>query len=382
MDIIHNVPSYVKIEPYGHSQDVNVVAGASTVAVRAVAGDTLDFYFPKGYIDLKTLSMFFKYFCLPFSVAKSGVTQALPKDAECMIQTLEVFLGGKRVNYISNYNQIFHLLSTYGADAEYRTNRDTFQNVWNNGRTSTTTDLDNVQFCCEKWLGLLGLPVVLDTHTLGQLHIKITLAPAYITTSNSQLHSWGMADLFMRVKYYENYDGDLPNYLEFDDFKSILERSTTYHQKINLIVNSSRIDYALGRTLRSDIYSKPNALAFGTVVTFGTFANEVASWNFTVNNNNIFRYRPTPADGIKTVLDMLPSKSMNAPSVAASGNAAFERHWVCGADLGFVSDIPQQVEIGFVTEGINATGNCFPLLIVKTTSSIEIGRDGQVIHQV
>lgn len=383
MDIIHNVPSYMKIEPYGRTQDVNVVAGASTVPVRAVAGDVLDFYFPKGYIDLHSLTMFFKYFCLPYGIAKGGTAQALPKDSECMIQTLEVYLGGKRVNNIQNYNQIFNIISLYGSDAEFRTNRDSYQNCWNNGRTTLAGDLDGVQFCCEKWLGLLGLPVVLDTHTWGQLHIKITLAPAYITTSNSTLHSWGMSDIFMRVKYVENYNGDLPSYLEFDDFKSIIDRVTSYNQKTNLIVNSSRIDYVLARLLRFDAFSKSNILAIntGNVLAFGTVANAVDTWNITVNNNNIFKYKPNIADGVKTVLDIMPSRSVNPPFALTTPVTAFERMWVCGAELGFTSEIPQQVEIGFVTEGSNTTP-CVPVVIVKTTSSLEMDRNGQVIHKV
>lgn len=386
MDIIHNVPSYLRIEPYGRTQDVNVVAGASTVPVRAVAGDVLDFYFPKGYIDLRTLGMLFRYWLLPFGIAKSGTSQALPKDTECLIQTLEVYLGGKRVNQIQNYNQIFALLSLYGFDAEFRTNRDNYTNIWTNGRTAQATDLDGLQFCCEKWLGLLGLPVVLDTYTWGQLHIKITLAPSSVTTSNHTGHSWGLSDLFMRVKYYENYNGDLPSHLEFDDFKSILERSPNYNTKTNLTVNSSRIDYVLGRLLRFDAFNKASGLGVstGNVTAFGTVASNIDAWNISVNNNNIFRYRPSIADGIKSVLDFMPSKSINTGIVFNAAVTAFERQWVCGAELGFTSEIPVQVEIGFVTEATTAglSVACLPLLIVKTTSSLELDRNGQVIHKV
>lgn len=327
--------------------------------------------------------MFFKYFMLPYSVAKSGTAQALPKDAECMIQTLEVNLGGERVNQITNYNQIFNLLSLYGFDAEFRASRDNYLNVGNNGRTSTVADLDGVQFCCEKWLGLLGLPVVLDTHTLGQLHIRITLAPALITTSNSTLHSWGMSDIFMRVKYYENYNGDLPSHIEFDDFKSILDRAPSHNQKTTLLVNASRIDYILARVLRFDAFSKATVLATstGNVLPFATTAGNVDTWNISVNNNQLFKYRPTVPEGIKTVMDFLKTKSVNAGIQYNSAGNAFERNWVCGAELGFISEIPTQAEIAFTTEGLT-TAACFPLLIVKTTRAIEIGKHGEVVHKV
>lgn len=384
MDIIHNVPNYVRIDPYGKAVDVNVTAGASTVAVRAVAGDTLDFIFPKGYIDLRSLSLFFKYFCLPYSVAKSGTTQGLPKDTECLIQTLEVYLGGKRVNHITNYNQIFFLMSLYGFDANFKASREVVANMFTNGRASTVTDLDGVQFCMDKWLGLLGLPIVLNTHKWGDLLVKITLAGTHVTTSNSTLHSWGMNDAYMRVKYYENYTGDDTNYLEFDDFKSIMTRELNYNQKTNLIVNSSRIDYVLARPIRFDAYSKASGFGIGsgTITLFGTTAESLLrTWNISVNNVNIFRYNPTLSDGIQTVLDIMNNKAINTNLQVASPYFEFGRQWVCGAELGFVNEKPVQVEIGFITEG-SATTACLPLVIVKTTSSLEMTRDGQIVHLV
>jgi hypothetical protein len=385
MDTLHNVPSYVKVDPYGRVTDVNVVAGASTVAVRAVAGDTLDFYFPKGYIDLSTLAMYFRYFCLPYSVAKSGTAQSLPKDTECMIQTLEVYLGGKRVNWIQNYNQMFFLWSLYGADAEFRANRDAVLNMHTNGRASQVADLDGVQFCIEKWLGILGLPIVLDTHKWGQLVVKVTLAGPHITTSNSTLHSYGLSDVYMRVKYLENYNGETPSYLEFDDFKSIMNREPNYNQKTTLTVNSSRIDYALGRILRFDAFNKGNGFAIGagTVTTFGTTVdgNNVRTWNFSVNNNNVFRYNPSVAEGVKTVLDLMHSKSINTNTQVTNGFPNFDRQWVCGAELGFINEYPVQAEIGFLTESSTSVPG-FALLIVKTTSSLEMDKDGNIVHLV
>lgn len=384
MDIIHNVPNYFKVDPYGKAFDINVTAGASTVAIRAVAGDTLDFYFPKGYIDLKTLGMYFKYFCLPYTTAKSGTTQSLPKDTECMIQTLEVYLGDKRVNWIQNYNQMFFLWSLYGADADFRANRDSVLNMHNNGRATPVTDLDGVQFCMEKWLGLLGLPIVLDTYKWGQLVVKVTLAGAHITTSNSTAHSYGVSDVYMRAKYLENYNGDLPNYLEFDDYKSIISREPSYNQKTNLIVNSARIDYALGRVLRFDAFNKANIFAIGTgsVPAFGTTVdgNNLRNWNFSVNNKNIFRYNPSVGEGVKTVLDLMESKAINTNIQITNSFPNFDRVWACGTELGFVNEYPVQVEIGFTTEGTG--GLCFVILIVKTTSSLEMTKDGQIVHLV
>lgn len=387
METIHNIPSYIRIEPYGRTVDVPVVAGASTVNVRAVAGDTLDFYFPKGYAyDLRTLGMFFRYFCLPYSTPKSGANQSLPKDTECMIQTLEVYLGGQKVNWIQNYNQVFFLMSLYGADSDFTLNRSGVLNTYTNGRASQIADLDGIQFCCEKWLGLLGLPIVLDTKKWGELVVKVTLAPAYITTSNSPLHSYGLSDIYMRVKCYSNYNGENPNHLEFDDFKSSITRENSTNTKNSLIVNSSKIDYALGRILRSDAFNKATIFAIGTgsVTAFGSVLDGpiLRTWNFSVNNNNVFRYSPSKAEGPKTVLDLFKSRAINTNAqvtlVSATTNAEFDRLWACGADIGFVNEIPEQVEISFTTEG-TGTG-CWAVFIVKVTSSIDIGENGEVIY--
>jgi hypothetical protein len=380
MNVIHNVPSYVKIEPYGKTTDVAIVAGASTVNVRAVASDVLDFYFPKGYIDLSSLDMLFKYFCLPYAAVSS--TQAIPKDTECLIQTLEVYLGGKRVNYITNYNHIFFILSHYGSDATYRAKRDSFQNIWTNGRPTAVASIDGNQFCCDKWLGLLGLPIVLDTHTLGQLHVRVTLAPPQATLSNNTSHSWGISDVFMRVKYYENYDKELPRYIEFDDFKSILNSATSHNQTTNLIVNSSRIDYVLGRLLRPDALTKGAALVADilTTILYASVPGGLTSWNFAVNNKQIYRYKPTTADALASVLEVFKNGNvMNSNSAPFNSSTRIDRALTCAAEVGFQSEIQEQVEISYITEGTSGTG-CFPLLIAKLTASLEITKDGQVIH--
>lgn len=385
MAILHNVPSYVKVEPYGNTQDKAIVAGASTVTVRAVAGDALDFYFPRGYIDLTSLAMMFRYYVLPYTTAVTANTQALPKDCECLIQKLEVFLGDKKVNDINNYTQIFFILSMFAFDAEFRTNRDTYTNVWNNGRTTVTGNtVEGTQFCLEKWLGLLGKPIVLDTNKLGQLHIKITLAGAYITSSNNAAHSWGIGDVFMRVKYYTNYNKELPRYIEFDDYKSIITRSPSYNQTTELIVNSSRIDYVIGRVLRSDAFGKSIGLVadVGSTAHFGSFAGNVSSWNFTVNNTPLHRYTPTTADGLMSMYDIFkPHRSVNSGVAITNTARAYQALWTCGAEVAFQSEIPEQVEIKFITDG-NTASACLPLLIAKTTASLEIKDDGTIVQKV
>lgn len=271
----------------------------------------------------------------------------------------------------------------YAFDADFRTSRDNYGNIWTNGRPSAATTLDGVQFACTKWLGLLGLPSVLDTHTFGQLHVRITLAPSYVTTSINAAHSWGINDVFMRVKYYENYEGELPSYLEFDDFKSVLERSSTYNQKVNLLVNSSRIDYAIARNLWVNYTLKQSNLSVdsGTTAYFTSTADLITSWNISVNNNNLYRYKPSSNEGIQALKDIFKTRAVNPNQTLTTQQKAFDRCWGCGVELGFTSDIPQQFEIGYTTEG-NATTVNFPILIVKTTSSLEIGSNGEIVHRV
>lgn len=382
MDIIHNIPSYQKIEPYGKTAEFNATFNGVTKSVSAVAGDVLDFYFPKGYIDLKTLSMMFKYMNIG---TVTGTAQGLPKDTECMIERLEVWLGDKKVNDIINYNQIFFILSWYASTAEFVAQRQSYRNIYTNGRPVSATSLDNVKFCCDKWLGLLGKPVVLDTHTLGQLRISVTLANSYVTSSTSQLNSYGVREVYMKVKYYENYIGDLPKYIEFDEFKSIKTRATSYNQKTDIIVNNNRIDYVVARNLFENHLVKGTSLNADILTTnaFLSRAENVAYWNILVNNNPIFKFRPENQDAYNVMFDMFHDTAKNISQLSSTEIVTFNRAWTCGAELGFVNEKKEQVEISFLTEGVNpfvTSASNFPLVIVKCTSSLELHADGHVQH--
>ena len=383
MQVIHNIPSYQKIEPYGSTSDYNVtVAGGSNVAIRAAAGETLDYIFPKGFIDLSSLHMLFRYRCLPFVVSLGGTSQALPRDSECLIDTLEVYLGNKRVNYITNYGQIFNLLSTHAWGGDHQTYRSSYQNNWVNGRISLTTNLDGTQFCFQKWLGLLGLPVVLDTEKLGQLHVKITLAPSFVTTSNNANHSWGIYDTYMKVRYYSNYKGDLPRYLEWDDYKTLYDTPPLRNSTATLKVFSSKIDWALLKLLRSDGRLKSNVLDgnINTTFTFGSPHNWWGTWNIAVNNQNIFKYKATTADALLALQDIFEKETANYGLVAGNNSQAFDRCTYLGAKIGFINEIPEETEISITLE--NGQTTMFTCMIVKTTSSLEMKGDGSVIHKV
>jgi hypothetical protein len=382
MDIIHNVPSYVKVEPYGKTTEFNATFNGVTKSVSAVAGDVLDFYFPKGYIDLNSLSMMFKYMNIGTG---TGTAQGLPKDTECMIDRLEVYLGDKKVNDIINYNQIFYILSWYASSAEFVAQRQSIRNIYTNGRPVVATSLDNYRFCCEKWLGLLGQNVVLDTHTLGQLRVCVTLANSYVTSSTSPLNSYGVRDVYMKVKYYENYKGDLPKYIEFDEFKSIKTRMASYNQKTELIVSNNRIDYVLARTLFESHLTKASALSADLVTTnaFVGRGENIAYWNILVNNNPIFKFRPDAQDAFNVMSDIFHDKTKNMSQVVSTDAGLFNRSWTCGAELGFVNEKKEQVEISFVTESVIpvvTSGINFPLVIVKCTSSLQIHPDGYIQH--
>lgn len=382
MNTIHNVPSYVKVEPYGRTQPNTITIAGGVVNAQVIANDTMDFYFPKGFIDLSSLHMLFKYICLPFGVTLGGNAQALPRDAECLIERLEVFLGGRRINNIANYNQIFHLMSSYGFDAEHQLYRQAYRNNWVNGSVAVATTLNDTTFCCQKWLGLLGLPIVLDTHTLGQLHVKLTLGASYITTSNNAAHSWGMNDVYMKVKYFDKYNGDLPRYIEWDDYKSTNSFEVAGRINNELKVTSSRINWALCKLLRADSRTKYNVIDGGantTIAFLGMNAGGLSNWNISVNNNPIYRYRATPADALSSVQDIFGKASANLGLTTTTSSQSTDRVLAAGARLDFVNEVPEEVEISITME---TNASSFSYMIVQTTSSLEISPNGQVIHNV
>lgn len=374
---MNNIPSYCRIEPYGNTSVFDTTVNGVTKTVNAEAGDTLDFYFPKGYIDLTTLAMLFKYINIG---TLSGTSQALPKDTECLIDRLEVFLGDTQIHNIANYNQLFYILSTYAFPPEFTTVRSNFRNVYNNGRPVLATTLDGVRFCMDKWVGLLDENIILDTKTLGQLHIRMTLGGANVPSSNSVLNSWGMTDIYMKVKYYENYDGELPSRLEFDNFKSIKLQQRNYRQSTTLIMNCKQIDYVLARPLFASHLVKQTTLNtdIGTTTCFVTNAEMIGYWNILINGNPIFKFRPDAQDALSSMGDLFPYGCGNGAILSATEQSAFNRAWCCGSEVAFINDKDEEIEISFVTEpqGAGSTTSCYPLIIGKCTSTIDINAGG------
>lgn len=380
MSIIHNIPTYQKVLPYGRTQTFNATFNSDTKAVSALAGDALDFYFPKGYIDLQSLALMFKF----MNIGTAG-SQALPKDTECMIDRLEVWLGDTQIHNINNYNQLFFILSTYAFPSEFTHSRVIYRNTYTNGRPQVIASLDGVRFCCDTWLGLLAKKVVLNTHEMGALRIRLTLAPSYITCGTTG-NSYGLYDIYMKVRYYENYLGDLPKYLEFDDFKSVKTQATNYNAQASIMVNAKRIDYVLARTLFANHLQKSTALNvdMGTVNCFVSQGDYIGSWNILVNNQPVFKYKPDTQDAIHSLTDLFHETGKNMYNIMGTENQAFNRHTTCGTELGFINEKQEQVEISYVTEPSSVVGAsttaCFPYLCVKSTSSIEVGDYGNVKH--
>lgn len=372
-----NTPSYYRVEPYGNSDSFDVTINGVTKTVNAQASDTLDFYFPEGYIDLTSLAMMFKYINIGTLV---GTSQALSKDTECLIDRLEVFLGDTQIHDIRNYNQIFYILSMYAFPPEFATQRAIYKNLYTNGRPAIVTTLDGIRFCMDKWLGLLGEDIVLDTKTLGRLHIRLTLGGINVTTSNPITNSWGMTDIYMKAKYYENYDGDLPTKIEFENFKSLKQQKSSMRQRSTFIMNCKQLDYVLARPLYS-LHNVKN-IAFqnniGTTYWFVTSGEFLSTWNILINNNPIFKYRPDNQDALSSMGDLFPNGCRNLAVAPTDETGAFNRAWCAGCEVGFVNEAGEQIEITFVTEALGAgiTTVCYPLIIGKCTSTIEVKKGG------
>jgi hypothetical protein len=229
----------------------------------------------------------------------------------------------------------------------------------------------------QKWLGLLGLPMVLDTNKLGQLHIRLTLAPSWITNSGSAAHSWGIYDTYMKVKYIENYQGEMPRYLEWDDYKSLATREAHYNFTMTMKVFSSKIDWALCKILRFDHRNKTGIDGnYNTSQAFyGPGLNQALAWNIAVNNMNVFKYKASPADALLASHDIFGNKMSNSGITAVNNTNTYERMFTAGAKLDFANEDLQDVEITYTNEGVT-NQQCFPVMIVKTTSSMEIGANG------
>lgn len=362
--LLKNKVKHHRITPYGNQGTIN-------------PDDVIDFYLPQyGFLELESLLM---YFDVTFNTSNAGATQhAFPRDAECVIQTLEVFVNGVMVNNIQNYNQLFRILSDYAFDGDSLLSRYAMRNTLFNGSIALATAANaGGTYACGKWLGLFGEQGVIDL-SKNSIHIRITVSPRHIIISPNAANSFSLSNVYLTAKYYENYTGEVKNQITFADFKSILQHNPTSTQETYLKLFTKNVDYVIGTLLASNFRTIFNVISANQFTSnFFNRANTVSnisSWNFKVNQHPIFNYAPRGLEGLVCIKDVFPEGVNNQMLAATAGfSSFFTNRFICAANVGFINQDPEEVELSFnTTEVVGSNVANFSLLIAKIDNTIPL----------
>lgn len=277
-------------------------------------------------VDLSTLTMFMKA-----STTTTAGVAVLPRNAECLIQRVEIECNGQLVSAgFDNYNQLWQIICdiSLGEDA---TNR---RKVLQNGGDVATpnTNETNKQLCIMNWLGFLGScrPQILDTSLIGNVRIRIHLAGSNILVKSTAAagESYNLSDIFFTVDCIDISDGiyhqlhekylmqggiyEIPfkNYLSFNSVGG-LSQSTKFSlstQSLNRVFAcfTPGANYIVGGAADSASHD-PNSMTssyftrIGNAgeVTYGTATNNqkvtytLNDYQFSVNNTLFPNTRPS-----------------------------------------------------------------------------------------
>lgn len=362
----------VRIQPYGMT-GLKTVNG---VQCNAASRDTMVFQFPDGIIDLASLQFLFRYNRL-----SAAVPEIMPKDTETFLDELEVTLGSTVVNRISNYQQLFFILSGYAMDADWALSTQPFQRAWTNRRVNITSANNNgYMMAMDTFLGLLGSKAVIDTRKTGRLTVRMRLGDRFTTNSGLSTGDWGMNDPYFSVHYLADGSPSAER-VTFEDFTSIRDCFPGYNCKTTLIVDGRRkIDYVVARQITvANHDAKFNAVPPEVALTqkFISSAQNLAGWDFYVNGEPCHSYKPAVEEAYSAMRNLFPKGNFNFAPINSVGTVTFEnvfgRIWATGIRL----DLPQredgqQHELAFETTA-SASGVTVPQytwLYARTTSAI------------
>jgi hypothetical protein len=142
-------------------------------------GHRISYAFPSGRTyDLATLRM---HVSAAYEAHPVGAQATIPSPCECLIETLEVNLGGMQLNTINNYGQLFAAWSRYMTPAAEFGRR----MVTSCGSDMLQSPDVNVpgafKVVCNTWLGFLGSGAKVDTAARGTLSFELTMATEAMT---------------------------------------------------------------------------------------------------------------------------------------------------------------------------------------------------------
>lgn len=275
-------------------------------------------------VDLSTLSWHFQ----ATTTSTASTTTRMPRHIESIIDSISVEVNGQLISSIpTNYNQVWNIVAdtTFGTDTMRR--RQVLQNA-----TALTALADtpvsnetNNPYCIQNWLGFLGSvqPQCIDTGALGNVRIRIGLAPASVLIRSSGTNvapNYSLANMFFAIDCLSIDDGQFhasyANYLAqggvlelpYTDIYSFSAGNVQSAGTVRFSLSTQSLDLVMATFVET---ANPNALnaATGTSTYFtrnvGSSSGPTFQWQLNVNNVYSPTYRTTASQSFAALTNAL-----------------------------------------------------------------------------
>jgi hypothetical protein len=354
-------------------------------------------------VDLNTLTWFFTG-----STVGTGGTAQFPRNIESIIERLELEINGQLVSGgCSGYNQLWNIIADTSLGEDCTNRRKILQGSTDVPVAGSIANQTNVQFAITNWLGPLGSmkPEVLDTNLLGNVRLRITLAPTSILTfgTNTTAATYSLGNMFFSCDTISIDDGNF--YAMHDQFLSsggVYEIPfNNYFSFAQSATGSGALKFSLSTQSLNMVWATFANAGFtgstgrdadaATSVHFKRTGNGISGYQFNINNVPYPNYRPTAVQayqllqnaygmsqdtlgGCHRLLDT-PAKWTDSFWVAAQSfahNTSDDERYISGIDTrGNVA------QCYFEYQGL-APANQTGLIFCQTTSLLRIGAGRQI----
>lgn len=207
------------------------------------AGGYIRLSIPSGSIvDLKSLQLQFRGITTINDLSTSTAKLCgFPRDMASLIQDIEIYIGGKPVQVIQNYNLIYKMLMNYRSNPYAKTKRINcnqdpsyglslsdagvytyFPTYKHNTTNASINHFDNY-YCIDTFIGILGesMPSIWDTSLCGAIDVNIRLAPSTVLWCSSSIAGGDVVNYTL---------SEVTAYVQKIDFKEPMYQNTMASQ--------------------------------------------------------------------------------------------------------------------------------------------------------
>lgn len=375
-------------------------------------------------VDLNTLSWYFEGTC-----TGTGGAAQLPRNIESIIERVEVEVNGQLVSGgCASYNQLWNILAdtTFGDDVTNR--RRILQNATEVGLAAgnlpgitgaiAAGNIANqaaVPFTITNWLGFLGSckPEVLDTNLLGNVRVRITLAPTSVCVfgTNTTAATYSLANMYFSVDTISIDDGNF-----YSMHEQFLSKGGVYEIPFNNYYSFSQTSGASG-ALKFSLSTQSLNMVWATFVngaagTPSALDTNIASssffrrsgagsgangdgmrWQFNINNVYYPNYQLTNTQAYQQMLNAygLSQDTLGGGYRGCDTLTKWNgRYWVAvqsfchntADDERFISGIDTRGNVAqafFEYSGFSDSATCTTgLVFAQTTSLLRVGAGRQI----